>query len=132
VLGKGALKGGQQFPGLHQGVGGGVGREETLLHVDVFQEILEQVAVVDGGLPPEVLAEGDTVEFDLAEEFPFPDHQPSVTFTCTRRWRGPSNSQKKMPCQVPRTRRPWLTKTVSWGPIREALMWAGELPSRWR
>ncbi len=48
------------------------------------------------------------------------------TFLC----RGPSNSVKKTPCQVPRAGRPeWM---ISWRlqPSSEDLMWASLLPSR--
>ena len=42
------LKGGEQFPGFDEGIGGGVGGQQALLDVDVFQEVLEDVAVPDG------------------------------------------------------------------------------------
>ena len=45
---------------------------------------------------------------------------------------GPSNSQKYMACQVPRTRLPPATGIVCDDPIILALRWAAELPSAWR
>jgi len=45
------------------------------------------------------------------------------------RLRGPSNSAKKMPCQVPSTKLPFSTKKVRESPINDALICAGELPS---
>jgi hypothetical protein len=51
-----------------------------------------------------------------------------------RQWilllRGPSNSQKNIFCQVPSTRLWSAIKTVREDPMRDAMMWAGELPSR--
>ena len=49
-------------------------------------------------------------------------HPPGIILTKTCRVRGPSNSQKKMDCQVPRTRAPFSTNTVSDAPKRDALM----------
>jgi len=57
---------------------------------------------------------------------------PGTTFTSRCRLLGPSNSQKKMPCQVPRTSLPPSTNSVSEMPTRLALMCAGELPSACR
>ncbi len=56
-------------------------------------------------------------------------HGAAMTFTKTFRMRGPSNSQKKMDCQVPRTSWPFSNRTVSDAPIMDALTWAAELPS---
>lgn len=52
--------------------------------------------------------------------------------TSTRRFRGPSNSQKKIPCQVPSAGRPPTMGTVTECPTSEALMWAAAFPSVWR
>ena len=57
---------------------------------------------------------------------------PGTTFTRTRRSRGPSNSQKKTACQVPRRTLPSSTMSVAVAPITLDLMWASELPSSWR
>ncbi len=46
--------------------------------------------------------------------------------------RGPSNSQKKMDCQAPRTRRPFSTMTISEAPTSDDLTCAAELPSECR
>jgi len=56
-------------------------------------------------------------------------HAPSRSFHQTLRLRGPSNSQKKIRCQVPSLILPASTKTVTELPARVAIMWEGELPS---
>ena len=53
-------------------------------------------------------------------------------WTMTFRLRGPSNSQKKIPCQVPSVRDWSLTRICSLQPTRELLQWASELPSECR
>ncbi len=60
--------------------------------------------------------------------FVVPDYFPT-TFTCTRRLRGPSNSQNIIPCQVPNTRRPPSTRICSEQPTRLDLIWESLLPS---
>jgi hypothetical protein len=54
---------------------------------------------------------------------------PATICTSTLRRRGPSNSQKWMPCHVPNTRCPSSTGRVTERPTRLALMWASEFPS---
>ncbi|MBN1367019.1 MAG: MMPL family transporter [Dehalococcoidales bacterium] len=66
----------------------------------------------------------------LKTDYFFP--HPDIALTNTVRSRGPSNSQKKMPCHVPRTNLPFSIKTVCELPNRLALICAGELPSLWR
>ena len=53
----------------------------------------------------------------------------ATTWTSTRRRRGPSNSQKYTPCQVPSARRPFSIGKTTDEPTRTALMCASELPS---
>ena len=53
------------------------------------------------------------------------------TWTQAWRERGPSNSQKKIPCQVPSWSFPPSTMRVADEPTRDALTWAGEFPSPW-
>ena len=48
----------------------------------------------------------------------------------TFRLRGPSNSHRKIPCHLPKARRPPRTGTSCDGPTNTALTWAGEFPSR--
>ena len=57
---------------------------------------------------------------------------PSVARIITLRVLGPSNSHRKIDCQVPRTSCPASTNTVTLEPIRPALMWAWAFPSAWR
>ena len=52
---------------------------------------------------------------------------PALTYTF--RDLGPSNSQKKIFCQVPKTRRPFSTITVTELPIIDVLIWLSEFPS---
>jgi putative SOS response-associated peptidase YedK len=54
------------------------------------------------------------------------------TCMATRRSRGPSNSQKKTPCQRPSTSRPPLTSTASDGPKKLVLRWLSLFPSACR
>lgn len=56
----------------------------------------------------------------------------SIILTSNFRLRGPSNSQKKIPCQVPSTNRPFSMAISSDAPTRVDFKWAGEFPSRWR
>jgi len=73
--------------------------------------------------------EGDTEDHPAGPFFIGPrrhvlamgDHVSAIVFTYTLRVRGPSNSQKKIPCQVPRTRRPFSTSTASEAPSKDAL-----------
>ena len=73
--------------------------------------------------------------FNVFYPMGFDDNGLPLQFTagkkriCTLRVRGPSNSQKKMPCQVPSTRRPLAIAIVSEAPTRVVLTCAGELPS---
>ena len=53
------------------------------------------------------------------------------TFAKNSLFLGPSNSQKKILCQVPKTGRPFSMMSVSDGPRRLAFTWASELPSIW-
>jgi hypothetical protein len=41
------FKRGEQFPGFDEGIGGFVGGQQALLDMDVFQEILKDIAVPD-------------------------------------------------------------------------------------
>jgi hypothetical protein len=58
-------------------------------------------------------------------------HAPPITCTRTVRVLGPSNSQKKTPCQVPSASLPPLTGIQAEEPIRLVFTWASELPSPW-
>lgn len=58
-----------------------------------------------------------------------PTAQHSQTLTATERVRGPSNSQRKTPCHVPRTRRPSDTMMFTDGPTHDVLRCAWEFPS---
>ena len=49
VFGEILLEGRQEFPGLDQGIVGAIGLQQPRAEMDVFQELLEQVAVPDGG-----------------------------------------------------------------------------------
>ena len=59
-------------------------------------------------------------------------HSLAQIFMKTFRVLGPSKSQKKIFCQVPRTRRPFSTSTETELPIIEALIWLSAFPSIWR
>ncbi len=52
-----------------------------------------------------------------------------ITVTVSLRFLGPSNSQKKIACQVPNISLPAETGTVSEEPTTAALAWAWALPS---
>ena len=58
--------------------------------------------------------------------------QVLTRFTHSFRSRGPSNSQRKTPCQRPSASFPPSTGTVWLTPTSTALMCASELPSLWR
>src|SRR5262249_3916789 len=58
--------------------------------------------------------------------------QSETILTRKQRWRGPSNSQKKIPCQRPSSSRPPVMKIVTDEPTSVALMCESELPSAWR
>ena len=60
------------------------------------------------------------------------DHGQLTNFKWTVRVLGPSNSQKNMPCHVPRTGWPSRISSDSEAPVRIDLMWAGEFPSACR
>ena len=53
------------------------------------------------------------------------------TWTQAWRARGPSNSQKNIPCHLPSRSRPSSTMSAADEPARAALTWAGEFPSPW-
>ena len=72
-----------------------------------------------------------TKYFDLTGSDSRKLYSPRI-WTMTLLLRGPSNSQKKIPCQVPRTKDLSLTKICSLQPTRELLQWASELPSECR
>src|SRR5579864_2212189 len=59
-------------------------------------------------------------------------NQSATIFTRRRRCRGPSNSQKKMPCQRPSSSSPLVMNTLAEVPISAAFAWESELPSAWR
>lgn len=77
------------------------------------------------GRPPERYCPG-SVRLLPGKSLP----QLPVHLARTFRDLGPSNSAKKIPCQVPSRGRPEWTMTCSLQPTREDLMWASLLPSR--
>ena len=76
MLGRGPLEGGQELPGLHQGIGAGVGGQQALFHVDVFQEILEEIAFVNGGFPLRYFLRGTPSSLTSLKYFRFPAISP--------------------------------------------------------
>ncbi len=58
-------------------------------------------------------------------------HDPKTPIS-TRRRRGPSNSQRYTPCQVPSAGRPSMIGTMAEKPMMDALRCASELPSACR
>jgi hypothetical protein len=74
------------------------------------------------------------IERDLgAEEASGPGRRSPSRSACARRGAAdaPSNSAKKMPCQVPRARLPSSTGITTLEPTRLAFTCASALPSRW-
>jgi len=55
-----------------------------------------------------------------------------TTFTQILLSRGPSNSQRKMPCQAPKASSPFSTKITWLAPTSTALAWESVFPSAWR
>jgi hypothetical protein len=69
---------------------------------------------------------------EAAFVLPYPSPYAPSHLRCSLRERGPSNSQKKTPCQVPRQGWEFSTGMSRLGPNAEDLMCASLLPSMWR
>lgn len=100
-----------------------------------------RISYEEGGLPPDGAPLGLVARiacmftslispsFSEVKGRPNTQRTSGTNLTMTLLALGPSNSQKKIDCQGPRTRLPPSTRTTSDEPKRDALMCAAEFPS---